>query len=186
MLPTVNIDKNIDSLLDRGDSTGDEDDENAAKEKEAQKVQEEEDFYKEYYPHLIKFESQQTELEADQSSRAYDATEMSAITGADSRGMSNMAIHRALPRAITDGARIGRLMGPVAPLSSLFDTDTRVLSCAERSINERAVAHSRMELRRSMAGTAVQSIHTGVARSHLIRGHSNYQAPPLTSRTPDH
>jgi hypothetical protein len=112
MLPTVNIDKNIDALLDRGDSTGDEDDEHAAKEKEAQKVQEEEDFYKEYYPHLIKFESQQTELEADQSSRAYDATEMSAITGADSREMSNTAINRAIYRPTTDRAINRPFTGP--------------------------------------------------------------------------
>jgi len=81
---------------------------------------------------------------------------------------------------------IGLLLGPVAALLGLFDTDTRVLSYAERSINERAVAHSRMELRRSVAGTAVQTIHTGVAQSHLMRGIANYEPPALTSRTPSH
>lgn len=121
MLPTVNIDKNIDAILDRGENTDEEDEEDAAKDKEAQDVQAEEDFYSQYYPHLIKFESGQSELDADQSSRVCDATEMSAIT--------------------------------------------------ERSINERAVEKARLELRKSMTGTAIQSMHADQAARLLATGH---------------
>ena len=121
MLPTVNIDRNIDAILDRGENTDEEDEEDATKDKEVQEVQAEEDFYSRYYPHLIRFESGRTELDADQSSRVYDATEMSAIT--------------------------------------------------ERSINERAVEKARQELRKSVTGTAMQSLHADHAAKLLAAGH---------------
>jgi len=77
MLPTINIDTALDQDNPHG-LDSDEDAEN--KELDAQEIQEEEDFYKKFYPHLIHYENAQEMYEQESLSRAYDATEMSEMT----------------------------------------------------------------------------------------------------------